>query len=153
MIIGAPSFILAMEPNKNIVRGKFLINVFQNAMPAGLTSFAALAAIFVLYRNFDIPIIEMSTMSVIAITFVGFMMLLRLCKPLNTLRIALLITMTIGFCLGILLFSDIISILPEAFVRLSPLQGGNILWTIAVCAVSVPLFLFLTVITKRRVRT
>jgi len=152
LIIGAPSFILAMEPNKSIIRGKFLINVFQNAMPAGLTSFVALTAIFVLYRNLDIPIVEMSTMSVIAITFVGFMMLFRLCRPFNTLRIALIITMVVGFILGVLLFSGTINILPEAFVRLSLLQGVHTMWTIAVCAASVPLFILLTVILKKQQR-
>ena len=149
MIIGIPSFILAMEPNKNIVRGKFLINVLKNALPAGLTSFGAMTAVFILYRTYDIPIVEMSTMSVIAITFVGFMMLLRLCNPLNTIRIALFITMVIGFGLGLLLFSGVIPILPETFVRLTTLQGSNIWWTIAVCAASVPLFLLLTVIMKK----
>jgi len=150
MIIGLPSFVLAMEPNKSIVRGKFLINVFQNALPAGLTSFVSLVAIFVLYRNFDIPIIEMSTMSVISITFVGFLMIFRLCKPMNTIRIALIITMLVGFTLGFLLFSGVIPILPDIFVLLGTLQGSNILWTIAVCAVSAPLFLLSSAYIKKR---
>jgi len=149
MIIGIPSFILAMEPNKNIVRGKFLINVFKNAMPAGLTSFAAMIAIFVLYRSLNIEILDMSTMSVIAITFVGFLMLFRLCIPFNTLRIALMITMFICFFIGLLLFSGVINILPEVFVRLNPLQIGNLLLTFAVCAACVPIFLLLTFIFKR----
>ena len=150
LIIGIPSFILAMEPNKSIVRGKFLVNVFQNAMPAGLTSFSALIAIFVLYRNFEIPIVEMSTMSVIAITFVGFMMLLRLCKPLNPLRMALLIAMSVFFLSGLFLFSGLISILPEGLVMLSLPRGVNILWTLAVCAASVPLFMLLTIVMRQK---
>jgi len=150
MIIGIPSFILAMEPNKKIVRGRFLINVFKNAMPAGITSFIALTAIFILFRNFDIPIIEMSTMSVIAITFIGFLMLIRICRPFNTLRIALIITMLAGFTLGALLFSDVISILPDTFIMLTPLQGGNILWTVFICALSIPIFLMITVLTQHR---
>jgi len=152
MIIGIPSFILAMEPNKSIVRGKFLVNVFKNALPAGLTSFGALTAIFALYRAYEIPIVEMSTMSVMAITFVGFLMLLRLCNPLNTLRISLLVTMILGFIIGLFLFSGVIPILPEVFVRLSPLHISNLLRTFAVCAASIPLFFLLTVVTKNRVK-
>jgi len=152
MIIGIPSFILAMEPNKNIVRGKFLINVFRNALPAGLTSFCALTAIFILYRTREIPLMEMSAMSVIAVTFVGFLMLLRLCKPLNTLRLTLLITMGIGFTLGIFLFNGTIPIFPETFTPLDRLQGSNILWTIAVCTASIPLFLLLTAVTKSKIK-
>ena len=149
MIIGIPSFILAMEPNKSIVRGKFLINVFKNAMPAGLTSFGAMTAIFILYRSYGIPIVEMSTMSVIAVTFVGFMMLIRLCNPLNSIRIALLIAMLFGFTIGFLLFSGTIPILPESFVRLTSLQISNTLWTMAVCAASIPVFLLLTTVMKK----
>ena len=153
MIIGIPSFILAMEPNKSIVRGKFLVNVFQNAMPAGLTSFAALVAIFALYRNYDIPLVEMSTMSVLAITFIGFMMLFRLCKPLNTLRIALIITMLGAFIVGVLVFSGAINILPESWIALSLPRSSNILWTIAVCAACIPIFLLLTTVIKNKVKT
>jgi len=150
MIIGVPSFILAMEPNKSIVRGKFLVNVFKNAMPAGLTSFLAMISIFVLYRSYDIPVVEMSTMTVFAVTFVGFMMLFRLCRPFSTLRIALIITMLIGFILGALMFSGVINILPESIHLLTPLQGVNTLWTMAVCAASIPLFILLTILTRRK---
>ena len=150
MIIGLPSFVLAMEPNKSIVRGKFLVNVFKNAMSSGLTSFAALVAIFVLYKNFDIPLNEMSTMSVFCITFVGLMMILRLCKPFNTIRIALIVTIFVGFTIGFLLFSGVINLLPDTFVLLSLLQWSNVLWTLAVCAASIPLFLLLTVIMKNK---
>jgi len=150
MIIGIPSFILAMEPNTSIVRGKFLVNVFKNAMPAGLTSFFSLVAIFILYRFGEIPTVEMSTMSVFAITFIGFLMLYRLCQPLSTLRIALIITMLIGFTIGFLLFSGVINILPDTFTLLTTLQGSNILWTIAVCAASAPIFFLLTLVIKRK---
>ena len=37
LTIGIPSFILALEPNTNIVRGKFLRNVLYRAAPAGIT--------------------------------------------------------------------------------------------------------------------
>ncbi|MCL2628584.1 MAG: HAD-IC family P-type ATPase [Oscillospiraceae bacterium] len=150
MIIGIPSFILAMEPNYSIVSGRFLINVFRSALPAGLASFAALTAIFLLYRNIDIPIVEMQTMSVISITFVGFLMLLRLCNPFNKLRIALLIGMLIAFIGGFLLFSGTINILPEEFVKLTLLSGSNILWLLGVCAAATPIFLLLTYITRVR---
>ena len=35
--IGVPAFFLALEPNKNIIKGKFLTNVFLKALPAALT--------------------------------------------------------------------------------------------------------------------
>ena len=35
--IGIPAFFLALEPNKNIIKGHFLTNVFLKALPAALT--------------------------------------------------------------------------------------------------------------------
>ena len=37
--IGLPSFVLALEPNYELVRGKFLHNVLHAALPGGLTDF------------------------------------------------------------------------------------------------------------------
>ena len=150
MVIGLPSFVLAMEPNFNILRGKFLVNVFRRAIPAGVTSFIALVAVFILYTFFDISIIAMSTMSVIAITFVGFMMIFRLCIPFNPMRIVLMVVMLVGFIIGLALFSGAGEILPQEFVRLTTLSGGQIGWTVAVCATSIPIFMLMNSLIKQK---
>jgi len=157
MIIGIPSFILAMEPNYSIVSGKFLINVFRSALPAGLTSFIALTSVFLLFRQLTEPtaqeIVEMQTMSVLAITFVGFLMLVRICQPFTKLRIVLLIGVLIGFMVGFLLFSGTINFMPEEFVKLTLLSGSNILWLVVVCVVVTPVFFFLTYVTRVKPRS
>jgi cation-transporting ATPase E len=153
LIIGAPSFILAMEPNHSIVSGKFLINVFRSALPAGLASFLGLVIVFVLYNNFDIPTLQMQTMSVYTVTFVGFLMLFRLCRPFNLLRIILMITMLFGFIIGAILFSGFADIMPANFVRLTALNWSNIFWTMAICAVVTPIFALLTYVLRHRRRS
>ena len=37
--IGIPAFFLSLEPNKSLIKGRFLTNVFTKAAPAGLTRF------------------------------------------------------------------------------------------------------------------
>ena len=37
LTIGAPGFVLAMEPNTARIKGKFLPNVIYRALPGGLT--------------------------------------------------------------------------------------------------------------------
>lgn len=37
--IGIPSFVLALEPNKDRIQGHFMTNVLLKALPAGLTDF------------------------------------------------------------------------------------------------------------------
>jgi len=60
--------------------------------------------------------------------------------------------MVICITIGVFLFNGMIPILPETLVSLSPLQGSNILWTLLVCAASVPLFLLLTVVMRMKGR-
>ena len=143
MLIGFPSFVLALQPNKSIVRGRFMINILKNALPAGLTDFFALAALaYLAYLN-DIPRDQVATMSLIIISFVGFLMLFRLCLPLNKMRTALLIAVFLGFTLGAL-------ILGQTLFYLSPLHTQNILMTILFCAGSVPVLLILTLLFNKR---
>ena len=142
MLIGAPSFVLALEPNKNIVKGRFLINVMKNALPAGLTDFFALAVLVFLAPKLGIPYEEMTTMSCVIIAFVGFLMLYKISRPLNPLRIALIIAMFIGFSGGGLLLSGLFA--------LSPLSGASICATVIFCACTMPVMLLLSMIFRRK---
>ena len=135
-LIGAPSFVLAMEPNRSIVKGKFIVNVLVSALPAGLTDFAALTTLILVCARLGITNDEISTMALYVIAFIGFMFLYKICRPLNTLRIALIVTMLVAFVLGAFLFGYIIGLVP--------LYGQAIWLTIAFCAGSAPLFLILT---------
>ena len=144
LLIGVPSFVLALEPNKEIVKGKFMINVLKNALPAALTDFAALTALIVLAPIFGIPAEQQSTMANIIIAFVGFLMLYKLCRPLNPMRITLIVTMLVGFILGSTILSDLFS--------MAPLDGANIWITIVFCLISAPIMLLLSVVFQAKKR-
>ncbi|MCL2200529.1 MAG: HAD-IC family P-type ATPase [Oscillospiraceae bacterium] len=136
MLIGIPSFILAMEPNKNIVRGKFIVNVLRNALPAGLTSFAAWVGLALVGASRGMPDAEISTMALIIIAFVGFLMLYKLSRPLNAIRIALIITMIVGFTGGAIMLYMVGGV--------APLSSYGIWTTILTCLAAVPVFILLT---------
>ena len=53
--IGIPAFFLAMEPNKNIIKGHFLTNVFLKALPAAITD-AAVVAAMVIFGSLEGPL-------------------------------------------------------------------------------------------------
>ncbi len=84
--IGIPSFFLALEPNSNLVRGRFIANVLYRALPAGLTNIVLVAYITLMADTFSIPSHEMSTMSTIVMGVVGLTMVYRLCVPFNLFR-------------------------------------------------------------------
>jgi cation-transporting ATPase E len=136
LLIGFPSFVLALEPNHNLVRGKFLVNVLRSALPAGLTDTIALIALLLLTPYLGIPQDQMSTIAAIIVAFVGFLMLYKLCRPLNRLRITLIISMFIGVAGGGLLFNNLFG--------LTPLDGQNILYAILFCAACAPIMLILS---------
>lgn len=48
--IGIPSFILALEPNKERIKGEFLKNVVARALPTGLTVALNIFVISILYK-------------------------------------------------------------------------------------------------------
>lgn len=143
LLIAFPSFVLAMEPNKSLVKGKFLVNVFRNALPAGLTSFFSLTAISYFSARMDIPESSIPPISLILISFVGLLMLYRLCLPLNSLRIALIAATFIFFTGGFILFT--------VLGWLEPITGG--IWLLIItCLVAAPVYLGLSVLFGKRKR-
>ena len=141
LLIGLPSFVLALQPNKNLVKGKFLPNVFRNALPAGLTTFLGLTGMNLLARHFDIPSSDTATLSLLVISFVGFLMLYRLCLPLNALRKALIITVFVAFTVGLIIFITL-GFLP-------PITEG--IWLlIGTCVCTVPVYLGLVLLFRKK---
>ncbi|MDR0861435.1 MAG: HAD-IC family P-type ATPase [Oscillospiraceae bacterium] len=141
MFIGIPSFVLALEPNKARVHGRFLRNVILNALPAGLTDVGALLTAMFLAERFGIAADELGTMATILCAFVGFLMLLKLTVPLTTLRRALIIAMLAGFTLGAIVFSGLFNMVA--------LSGKAIGVTALLAALTVPLMLLLTAAVRR----
>jgi len=142
-IIGIPSFVLAMEPNRSLVKGKFLLNVFKSALPMGLTSFFTLAALTFVSDRYGITASEMSTMSCAIITFAGFMMLYKLCRPFNILRIALIACMFTGFTLTWAFLGRIVFGLTVLSVRYVQI-------TAIFCVISAPMMLVLSLLVRNR---
>ena len=48
--IGVPAFFLALQPNKSLIKGDFLLNVVLKALPTGLTDFIVVT-IITIYGN------------------------------------------------------------------------------------------------------
>lgn len=122
--IGIPSFILALEPNKERVKGNFLKNVISKSLPAGITVAISIFIISILNQNGYIPDEQYSSLSVIATGICGIILLFTLSKtrkgentklPISIFRFSLAIILTIIFIIGLTEFDwffNISSILP-----------------------------------------
>ena len=98
--IGVPAFFLALEPNKNIIKGHFLTNVFLKALPAAITDALAVGALVIFGRTFDVSSTDISTAATMLLAIVGFMILYKISAPMNKIRSAILIGCAVGlvFC-------------------------------------------------------
>lgn len=106
--IGIPAFFLALQPNRDIIKGHFLTNVFLKALPAGLTDVLAVGALVVFGQTFGVASKDISTAATMLLAIVGFMILYRICQPMNALRMIVWIGCVIGL-LGCSIF------LPQLF--------------------------------------
>lgn len=117
LTIGVPSFLLAMEPNRQPIRGRFLETVLSRAIPgaAAVTVCAALSMAFSLLGWSHGMCATLATLSAGAM---GLVVLLRLCWPLTLARTLLVAAMTSGFVLTV-------SLLGRVFFlqRLGPQEG------------------------------
>lgn len=102
LTIGIPAFILALEPNRSRVNGKFFINVVSKAIPSGITTVVNILLLVFVASLINLPNKETSTIAVIITAYTAILLIYRISKPLNLLRKVLLTLITLIFVLMIL---------------------------------------------------
>lgn len=117
--IGTPAFFLALQPNKNIIRGDFLTNVIIKALPAGITDFIMLAVISIHGAVIGMSNEQISTVAIIVLLIIGMMALIRICRPFDWLRALVCITMWVGIAICLLFFKKIFAIAAINMVMLN----------------------------------
>ena len=117
--IGTPAFFLALQPNKNIIRGDFLTNVIIKALPAGITDFIMLAVISIHGAVIGMSNEQISTVAIIVLLIIGMMSLIRICRPFDLLRALVCIAMGVGIAICLLFFKKIFAIAAINMVMLN----------------------------------
>jgi len=105
--IGISSFFLALQPNSKKIEGKFINKVAIKSVCFGLLLFFSFLACYMFDITFGAGI-SYETMASLAITFVGLVILLRICRPLNIYRGVLVSCMILGTLISLF-------ILPSSF--------------------------------------
>lgn len=108
--IGVPAFFLALEPNKNIIKGHFLTNVFLKALPAALTDVLAVGALVIFGRTFGVSSADISTAATMLLSIVGFMILYTISAPMNVLRGVILGGCIVGLLSCSIFLNDLFAI-------------------------------------------
>lgn len=108
--IGIPSFVLALEPNKNRISGNLFFNIISKSLPCALTIVASILSIMALSGVLGFNYTEISTLCVILTGFNGLSLLFSLCKPFNKVRKALFSLMTGTFVICLIFFTNLFSL-------------------------------------------
>lgn len=81
--IGIPSFLLALEPNKERIKGNFLKNVISNAIPTALTAIVNIFSLSMLVKFGLLTKDYYSTLCVISTSTAGLLLLFNLSRKRN----------------------------------------------------------------------
>ena len=132
LTVGFPSFVLALQPNKNIVRGNFTYNIITRAAPAAICIALNIIVTALLSDPLGLSHAELSTMAVYTTSLIGLMLIVRLCIPFNALRGAMLALSTAGIIIATIFFRD--------FFKLTALSQSALIIQVITAVVIIVLF-------------
>lgn len=114
--IGLPSFVLALEPNKDRIKGRFLENVIVKSIPGAVCAVLTILIVnMVGYNVLHIDYEHVSTLCVLLTAWIGALLIVRLSVPFTPIRAALLVVVVGGTVLGATLLHSLFGIEPFTF--------------------------------------
>ena len=108
--IGAPGFVLGLEPNNARVKGSFLTNVLKRALPASIAVILAAALDIFVARVFGFSQLTLSTMCLLTSCAASVSLIWRISQPLTPLRVVLFVFVVAGILVGVIGFPELLSI-------------------------------------------
>lgn len=131
-LIGIPSFVLALEPNHDRVKGNFLAHVLSRSMPASVAVTVGLALVIFARAFLDLSVEQVSTIATCVTSVIGIWLIWRISRPLNPLRWALLIATILEVVIAVTFFGW--------FFDMAPLTWPMVGFTCAVSVVGIIIF-------------
>ena len=108
--IGAPGFVLGLEPNNARVKGAFLTNVLKRALPASIAVILAAALDIFVARVFGFSQLTLSTMCLLTSCAASVSLIWCISQPLTPLRVVLFVFVVAGILVGVIGFPELLSI-------------------------------------------
>ncbi len=126
--VGLPSFVLALEPNNNRIKGKFVSNVLKKIIPASLTMDIVVVGVILLTNSGIVPVSEEQQKTLVMLTmFIVYLFVIYdICKPINLVR-GLLITGTLVVTGLIVLIAPFLPIYELNIFNIARLDSYNII--------------------------
>lgn len=85
--IGLPAFLLSLQPNKNIIKGKFINNILKCAIPSGLVEALMVFILMIVAKNNDLDNIEVSCLSTMLMGLIGIVVIFNIARPYSKYKL------------------------------------------------------------------
>ncbi len=125
-IIALSSFVLALQSNHSIIKGKFLSNVLSRCIPSGLTLVIATMSVYFYCTKMGSSVELYKTMLVITLSLTGVMLLAKICEPFDAVRTVLVIIVG-GLTVASIFF------IPESIIGIYRDSMVMIDWLFVIC--------------------
>jgi cation-transporting ATPase E len=113
--VAIPSFVLALQPNSNRIKGNFTANILLRALPSALCVILNIIMIAITQNFFSLSNEEFSTIAVYLTALPCFLLVLKLSFPINTLRGIMLAVSVAGIVICSIFFDSLFSLVPLSF--------------------------------------
>lgn len=129
--IGLPSFMITLEHDTKLSSEGFLSHIVHTAVPCALTIITSVLAALIFQQIFSLDDKMFTTISFIATGFVSFIVVYKVCRPLNILRGLLLFGGASVWFIGLCIF-------PKLLDMYSPFSNG-IAWVFLILPITLVL--------------
>ena len=133
--IGVPSFFLAQAPNKDLIRGNFLKNVFRKALPGGIADAVTVIPLVLIASGMDLPLKEVRTAATVTVAAIGMLIHYGIARPLDRYKTVVFVLCGVGLVLTMLVLHDLLELIPLSLPAALLAAGAF--------AVAVPVYLLL----------
>lgn len=110
--IGIPSFFLALEPNRERIHGKFIVNVLRRSLPGGVALALNVLLLAAVSMFFTLPDREISTLAVLLTGYTELLVLFHVCRPFSAGHTVLFALMAGLFAAALIFFPHLFEIVP-----------------------------------------
>ena len=110
VLIGMPSFVLSLLPNNEKTTRNFFKDVLRTSLPTALIIFLNVVTVIIMsnFIKFDGG---MSTICFYLVTFNGFLLLTKICRPFNLFTATLMSTLAAIYFVAIIFFRDVFDLI------------------------------------------
>lgn len=130
--IGIPAFFLALQPNKSLIKGDFLLNVVLKALPTGITDFIVVTIVTIYGNCTGLAHEQTATAATLVLLTVGMAALIRVCMPFDMIRVIVCIAMVGGIVFSMIFLRPLFAMVV--------LKGLTRNLTIIMMILSIPLY-------------